>query len=214
MARKRKRLSKDELKEMYRIFKEEGLTYQELSDMFGVSIPTVAKYIEKFGSLEALGFNPLEEQNIEKVEDKEKLKKTTKKAPTEIRRAVEGEVVEEAEEIVSEILSIGRYCYTNIKPIADDYNMSTTMFIREAVNYYITHKDNIDEYINQIEELKHYVEVLLKMCKPKILFIKKVKAFDNILTKLLFLNQKITPEVIREIKDTIDTFYNEVKKVD
>ena len=199
---------------MYRIFKEEGLTYQELSDMFGVSIPTVAKYIEKFGSLEALGFNPLEEQNIEKVEDKEKLKKTTKKAPTEIRRAVEGEVVEEAEEIVSEILSIGRYCYTNIKPIADDYNMSTTMFIREAVNYYITHKDNIDEYINQIEELKHYVEVLLKMCKPKILFIKKVKAFDNILTKLLFLNQKITPEVIREIKDTIDTFYNEVKKVD
>ena len=210
----RKRLSKDELKEMYRIFKEEGLTYQELSDMFGVSVPTVAKYIEKFGSLEALGFNPLEEQNIEKVEDKEKLKKTTKKAPTEIRRAVEGEVVEEAEEIVSEILSIGRYCYTNIKPIADDYNMSTTMFIREAVNYYITHKDNIDEYINQIEELKHYVEVLLKMCKPKILFIKKVKAFDNILTKLLFLNQKITPEVIREIKDTIDTFYNEVKKVD
>ena len=199
---------------MYRIFKEEGLTYQELSDMFGVSVPTVAKYIEKFGSLEALGFNPLEEQNIEKVEDKEKLKKTTKKAPTEIRRAVEGEVVEEAEEIVSEILSIGRYCYTNIKPIADDYNMSTTMFIREAVNYYITHKDNIDEYINQIEELKHYVEVLLKMCKPKILFIKKVKAFDNILTKLLFLNQKITPEVIREIKDTIDTFYNEVKKVD
>jgi len=214
VARKRKRLSKDELKEMYRIFKEEGLTYQELSDMFGVSVPTVAKYIEKFGSLEALGFNPLEEQNIEKVEDKEKLKKTTKKAPTEIRRAVEGEVVEEAEEIVSEILSIGRYCYTNIKPIADDYNMSTTMFIREAVNYYITHKDNIDEYINQIEELKHYVEVLLKMCKPKILFIKKVKAFDNILTKLLFLNQKITPEVIREIKDTIDTFYNEVKKVD
>lgn len=214
MARKRKRLSKDELKEMYRIFKEEGLTYQELSDMFGVSIPTVAKYIEKFGSLEALGFNPLEEQNIEKVEDKEKLKKTTKKAPTEIRRAVEGEVVEEAEEIVSEILSIGRYCYTNIKPVAENYNMSTTMFIREAVNYYITHKDNIDEYINQIEELKHYVEVLLKMCKPKILFIKKVKAFDNILTKLLFLNQKITPEVIREIKDTIDTFYNEVKKVD
>ncbi len=199
---------------MYRIFKEEGLTYQELSDMFGVSIPTVAKYIEKFGSLEALGFNPLEEQNIEKVEDKEKLKKTTKKAPTEIRRAVEGEVVEEAEEIVSEILSIGRYCYTNIKPVAENYNMSTTMFIREAVNYYITHKDNIDEYINQIEELKHYVEVLLKMCKPKILFIKKVKAFDNILTKLLFLNQKITPEVIREIKDTIDTFYNEVKKVD
>jgi len=214
VARKRKRLSKDELKEMYRIFKEEGLTYQELSDMFGVSIPTVAKYIEKFGSLEALGFNPLEEQNIEKVEDKEKLKKTTKKAPTEIRRAVEGEVVEEAEEIVSEILSIGRYCYTNIKPVAENYNMSTTMFIREAVNYYITHKDNIDEYINQIEELKHYVEVLLKMCKPKILFIKKVKAFDNILTKLLFLNQKITPEVIREIKDTIDTFYNEVKKVD
>ena len=214
MARKRKRLSKDELKEMYRIFKEEGLTYQELSDMFGVSIPTVAKYIEKFGSLEALGFNPLEEQNIEKVEDKEKLKKTTKKAPTEIRRAVEGEVVEEAEEIVSEILSIGRYCYTNIKPGAENYNMATTMFIREAVNYYITHKDNIDEYINQIEELKHYVEVLLKMCKPKILFIKKVKAFDNILTKLLFLNQKITPEVIREIKDTIDTFYNEVKKVD